>query len=106
MAKEPPRNPTGVSREGGTAFYANQGAYRTLIDAVCDEYSQAFSVDLAPGWDNTTMVSTLDTRNPELSPAPKARRDPIEVNLAVHVAVERRRSTVGSPRCWPPSCLG
>ena len=63
VAKEPPRNPTGVNQGQVTAFYANQGAYRRLIDAVCDEYSQAFSVDLAPGWDNTTMVSTLDTRH-------------------------------------------
>jgi len=61
VAKEPPRNPTGVSHEAVRAFYANQGAYRALIDSVCDEYSQAFSVDLAHDWDNTTMVSTLDT---------------------------------------------
>ena len=62
VAKEPPRNPGAANKPAIDAFYANQGAYRALIDAVCDEYSQAVSVDLAPGWDNTTMVSALDTR--------------------------------------------
>jgi hypothetical protein len=51
-----------ANRPAVAAFYANQGAYRALIDAVCDEYSQAVSVDLAPGWDNSTMVPVLDTR--------------------------------------------
>ena len=60
VAKEPPRNPGGASKRAVDAFYANQGAYRALIDAVCDEYYQAYSVDLVPGWDNATMVSVLD----------------------------------------------
>ena len=60
VAKEPPRNPDATSRGAVAAFYANQGAYRALIDAMCNEYNRAVSVDLAPGWDNTTMVSVLD----------------------------------------------
>ena len=67
VAKEPPRNPGAVNQRANVAFYANQGAYRRLIDSVCEEYSQAFSVDLAPRWNNTTMVSTLD-RNHKTHP--------------------------------------
>ena len=61
VAKEPPRNPGSGSQRASVAFYANQSAYRALIDAVCNQYYQAISVDLAPGWDNTTMVSVLDS---------------------------------------------
>jgi hypothetical protein len=63
VAKEPPRNPDAVDKVAVADFYANQGAYRALIDAVCNEYGRAVSVDLAPGWDNATMVSVLDTTN-------------------------------------------
>jgi len=60
VAKEPPRNPTAASPGGVVAFNANEPSYRALIDAVCHEYGSATSVDLRPGWDNTTMVSEKD----------------------------------------------
>ena len=61
VAKEPPRNRAAVSKAAVHVFYRNETRYRALIDSVCDEYSAAYSVDLRPGWDNTTMVSKRDT---------------------------------------------
>jgi len=61
VAKEPPRNPGGTSQSAVASFYANEPAYRTMIDGVCNEYGAAHPVDLRPGWDNSTMVSVKDT---------------------------------------------
>lgn len=61
VAKEPPRNPGATSQGAVAAFYRNEPAYRALIDSVCNEYRAADSVDLRPGWNNTTMVSDKDT---------------------------------------------
>jgi hypothetical protein len=61
VAKEPPRNKAAVDKAPVDVFYRNETRYRALIDSVCDEYSFAHSVDLRPGWDNTTMVSKRDS---------------------------------------------
>jgi hypothetical protein len=63
VAKEPPRNPGAILQAAIAAFNANQGTHRALLDAGCAEDSRPVSVDLAPGWDNATMVSVLDTRS-------------------------------------------
>lgn len=58
VALEPPRNPDATAQNGVTAFYANDPAFRSLIRTACSAYSYATVVDLAPGWDNETMVAT------------------------------------------------
>ena len=58
VALEPPRNPDATDQGAVANFVANDPAYRDLIQAACDDYSYATAVDLAPGWDNTTMVAT------------------------------------------------
>ena len=56
LAKEPPRN--GPS---GATYSANIDWYNTATDQIASEFSNVHTVDLAPGWDNFTMVSSLDT---------------------------------------------
>jgi hypothetical protein len=58
VALEPPRNPAATNQAGVVAFYANDPDYRALITAACADYNYVTVVDLAPGWDNSTMVAT------------------------------------------------
>ncbi len=62
VALEPPRNPAATSKVAVDAFYANQAAYRSLITRTCAQYNYVRVVDLAPNWDNSTMVSASDQR--------------------------------------------
>lgn len=57
LAKEPPR-PSNAS--GYANFQANDPVYRSLIDTLVSEFSNVNSVDLAPGYDTSLFVSSID----------------------------------------------
>lgn len=55
LVKEPPRAGSAV----GT-YTANIAYYNSRLDAIASEYDNVFTVDFAPGWDNTKMIGSLD----------------------------------------------
>jgi hypothetical protein len=54
---EPTRNPTAT---GGAAFAATTGYFRAIAAQVAADFPNVTLVDLDPGWDNATMVGSLD----------------------------------------------
>lgn len=58
VAKEPPKK---AGSEGAALFAVSDPKFRAQIDTVCAEFPNVHVVDLAPGWDNDTMVSSFDT---------------------------------------------
>ncbi len=55
---EPPRNPDSTDQAQLALFNANDPDYRAKIATVSADYPYVTVVDLAPDWDNSTMVAT------------------------------------------------
>lgn len=66
LAKEPPRAGSGAS-----IYNANVGWYNAEIDNFAATFSNVTAVDLAPGWDNSTMISSLDVAGGSFHPNDK-----------------------------------
>lgn len=61
VAKEPPRSPGATT--GSAAFAQNDPAFRAMVDELVGEFENAYAVDLAPGWDNSKFVGSLDVNH-------------------------------------------
>ena len=56
LAKEPPR-----AGSAAQTYLDNIAWYNAMTDTIAAEFSNVYAVDLSTGWDNDTMVSSLDT---------------------------------------------
>ena len=58
LAKEPPRINSGEAN-----YNANIGWFNAMTDTIASEFDNVVTVDLANGWDNDTMIGSLDPAN-------------------------------------------
>ena len=63
LVKEPPR-----AGAGAGTYTANIAYYNSRLDAIASEYDNVFTVDFAPGWDNTKMIGSLDVAGGSFHP--------------------------------------
>lgn len=63
LVKEPPR-----AGSAAAIYTANIAYYNSRLDAIAAEYTNVFTVDFAPGWDNGVMIGSLDVAGGSFHP--------------------------------------
>ena len=63
LAKEPPRGYPAIE-----AWVEQHQYYDDMIETIASEFTNVNVVDLLPGWDGATMITSNDTNNPAIHP--------------------------------------